>query len=149
MTTDKVDSTPLTEASPSVHTHLTILQGVVQRMAANSASCKTWCITLVAAVLVVVADRGKPGLFWLALLPVPVFALLDVYYLALEKGFRDSYAMFVRRLHSGILTPDDLYEIAPSKNHAWLSAEAFASYSIVGFYLPLAAMAVLVKYLVV
>src|SRR5262245_30337239 len=30
--------------APSVQSHLTMLQGVVNRLAANSASCKTWCV---------------------------------------------------------------------------------------------------------
>jgi len=29
--------------SPSIQTHLGILQGVIQRMASNSSSCKAWC----------------------------------------------------------------------------------------------------------
>lgn len=73
----------ISEDSPSVHTHLGILQSVVQRMADNSASCKTWCITIVSAVMVVVADKSNPKLFWLAIMPIPVFLVLDVYYLAL------------------------------------------------------------------
>jgi len=42
-----------------VQSHLTILQAVIQRMASNSASSKTWCVTLVSAILVIVADKGK------------------------------------------------------------------------------------------
>jgi len=49
------------EESPTVQAHLGIAQAVIQRMAANSASCKAWCITLVAAILVIVADKGKPS----------------------------------------------------------------------------------------
>ncbi len=86
--------------SPAVKAHLDIMQGVIQRMAANSASCKTWCISLVSAILVVAADKGKPQLVWLALLPTLMFFLLDTYYLAFEKGFRDSYKDFVLKVHA-------------------------------------------------
>lgn len=48
------------ENSQAIQTHLEITQSVIQRMAVNSASCKTWCITLVSAILVIVADKGKP-----------------------------------------------------------------------------------------
>ena len=71
--------------------HMTMLQGIVQRMAANSASCKTWCITIVSAVVVAVADKGNANLLWIAALPIPAFFMLDVYYLGLERGFRESY----------------------------------------------------------
>ena len=73
----------------SIQSHLTMLQSIIQRMAGNAASCKTWCITLVSAIVVAVADKGHPQLLWIALLPIPVFAALDVYYLALEKSFRE------------------------------------------------------------
>ena len=49
-----------TEESASVQQHLTIMQGVIQRMAENSRSCKLWCVTLVAATLVLVARTGEP-----------------------------------------------------------------------------------------
>lgn len=138
----------LTEASPSVHAHLGILQAVVQRMAANSASCKTWCITIVSAVLVLVADKGKPELFWLALFPIPLFAALDIYYLGLERGFRESYNTFVKRLHGDHLQPEDLYSVAPSKDIGWLRAESIFSYSVVGFYLPLTLLALVLRFVV-
>ncbi|HDZ9313104.1 TPA: hypothetical protein RUZ05_003537, partial [Vibrio cholerae] len=72
----------VTEESPSVQAHLTMLQNIIQRMASNSSSCKSWCITLVSAVLVIVADKGKPDYAWIALLPTVIFACLDAYYLA-------------------------------------------------------------------
>jgi len=57
----------LPEESPSVQAHLGILQGVIERMASNSTSSKSWCITIVSAILVVVADKNKPDYAFLAL----------------------------------------------------------------------------------
>lgn len=71
--------------SVAIQTHLGIIQNVIQRMSSNSSSCKAWCITLVSAVLVIVADKGKSEYAYIALLPTLVFAALDAYYLALEK----------------------------------------------------------------
>lgn len=88
-TTNEVNA--FREDSQAVQAHLGIMQDVIQRMASNSASCKTWCITLVSAILVVVADKGKPEYAWLALIPTVLFFALDAYYLALEKMFRLSY----------------------------------------------------------
>ena len=45
----------LNAESPVVRAHLIILQGSIQRLADNSRACKTWCITLVSAVLVLLA----------------------------------------------------------------------------------------------
>lgn len=87
----------LNENSPSVQTHLGILQGVIERMAGNSTSAKAWCITLVSAILVVVADKNKPQYTLIAIIPTILFGALDIYYLALEKGFRNTYNEFVKR----------------------------------------------------
>ena len=43
------ENQPLNGESSAVQAHLTILQGVICRMAENSRSCKVWCVTLVAA----------------------------------------------------------------------------------------------------
>ena len=47
--------------SAAVQKHLEIMQGVINRMAENSRSCKVWCVTLVAATLVLVARTGSRG----------------------------------------------------------------------------------------
>ena len=76
---------PLNEESSSVQTHLTIMQGVINRMAENSRSCKVWCVTLVAATLVLVARTGEPQHALIALVPTLLFLFLDSYYLALNQ----------------------------------------------------------------
>lgn len=107
-----------TEFGPNdaaVRTHLSILQDVIRRMAANSASCKNWCIVLVAAMLVLVARTDTPAYALLALMPTLLFGALDAYYLALEQAFRHSYNNFVRKLHSGEVVLADLYEVLPGR----------------------------------
>jgi hypothetical protein len=133
MTTEKAESA-LSETSPSVQTHLGILQSVIQRMATNSTSCKAWCITVVSAILVIVADKGKPNFAFIALVPTVLFLALDAYYLALEKAFRASYTNFVKKLHSGIAKAEDLYSIAPMGSHSEHQIEALKSFSVWGFY---------------
>lgn len=131
--------------SPSLQTHLGILQGVIQRMASNSTSCKAWCVTLVSAILVIVAGKGKPEYAWIALLPTIVFAALDAYYLALEKGFRNSYNSFVRKLHTKQLTAEDLYSVLPSGNLSKLQIESLKSFSVWGFYISLLVLIAITK----
>ena len=133
MTTEQTAS-PLSEASPSVQAHLGMLQSVIQRMASNSTSCKTWCITVVSAILVIVADKGKPDYAFIALVPTLLFLVLDAYYLALEKAFRASYADFVKKLHSGVAKAEDLYAVAPIGSHSKYQIEALTSFSVWGFY---------------
>lgn len=140
---------PFDESSPSIQTHLGILQGVIQRMAENSTSCKAWCITIVSAILVIVADKGKPDYAWIAVFPTVLFAALDAYYLALEKGFRNSYNSFVKKLHKGTLLPDDLYSVMPEGSHSRLQFQALKSFAVWGFYIPLIALVAIARSLVI
>lgn len=129
-----------TESSPSVQTHLGILQGVIERMAANSSAAKAWCIALVSAILVVVADKARPEYSLLALMPVVLFCALDAYYLGMEKGFRKSYNTFVRKVHKGELVPEDLYSVEAEGDSSSLQLDALKSFSVWGFYLVLVVM---------
>ena len=142
-------STDLHENSSSVQAHLAIVQAVIQRMAANSTSSKTWCITLVSAILVVIADKGKPEYALLSLIPTVLFFALDSYYLSLEKSFRDSYNQFVKKLHKEQLQVDDLFVVKPSRgNGADLFLASIFSFSVWPFYLTLVVMILVAKNLV-
>src|SRR5438309_795516 len=99
-------------------------------MASNSSGCKTWCIALVSAIVVIVADKGKPQFVWISLFPVLLFFFLDSYYLSLEVRFRDRYNDFIQKLHAEDATVEDLFIVTPGKGFksiakstvkAWLS----------------------------
>lgn len=134
--------------SVAIQTHLGIIQNVIQRMSSNSSSCKAWCITLVSAVLVIVADKGKSEYAYIALLPTLVFAALDAYYLALEKAFRSAYNDFVVKIHRRKLTEKDLYSVKPKGKLSELQIESIKSFSVWGFYLSLAILVYVTKLLV-
>ena len=93
---DDPTSGALDPESPSVRGRLSLLQGVINRMAANSSSCKTWCISIVAAILLLVARADTAAYALLALIPSLLFFYLDAYYLTHEKAFRDAYNAFVQ-----------------------------------------------------
>jgi hypothetical protein len=147
--TNKQEIVKLNEFSPSVQTHLSIIQSVIQRMATNSTSSKTWCITIVSAILVIVADKGKPDYAWIALIPTTLFMALDAYYLALEKGFRQAYNAFIRKIHDGSITPEDLFSVAPEGRQSSHQIEALKSFSVWGFYLTLIILIVIAKSIVI
>jgi len=137
------------EDSPSVQAHLGIMQSVINRMASNSTSCKAWCITLVSAILVIVADKGKQEFGLIALIPTLTFCSLDAYYLSLEKRFRESYTSFVERLHNGNVIAADLYDVVPSSDWFKKFLTALRSYSVWPFYLTLLVMILLVKLVII
>ncbi len=141
-------SSPLDPDSPAVHTHLNILQGVIQRMAENSRACKVWCVTLVAATLVLVARTGEPQHALLALVPTVLFCVLDAYYLALERAFRKAYNRFVVALHASELDAADVFKIAPQGMGIALVGRCLASVSIWVFY-PLLVVTIILAWLIV
>jgi hypothetical protein len=137
----------LTDDSPSVQGHSAVLQSVIQRMAANSVQCKTWCVTLVSAILILITDKNRPYLVGIGLYPIVIFGVLDAYYLGLEKQFRESYDAFVRKLHAGTLTPDDLFHVAPKGDSSKYQIQALKSFAVWGFYLSLMGLAFFVFFL--
>ena len=138
--------------SPSVQTHLNMLQGVIARLADNCASCKTWCVTLTSALAVVAAGEatgsGRPNILLVAALPIVVFGLLDAYYLGLERRFRTCYETFVKKLHNGTASVDDAFLIAPKLKVRGMFVEAWQalfSFSVWPFYVSLAVILWLLK----
>lgn len=134
------DKSSLASDSSAVQAHITTMLAVIQRMAENSRSCKTWCITIVSAVLILVVRIEKPNYVLLALIPAAMFLLLDTYYLALERNFRKSYEAFVERLHEGKLITNELYVVSPTGSIVRQFFASLSSFSIWLFYLTLALM---------
>lgn len=143
------ESEKFRENSAAVQAHLNITQSVIQRMAANSAMCKGWCIALVSAILVIVADKGKPEFTMIAFIPTLLFLALDTYYLSLEKRFRNSYNSFITKLHNDKLKASDLYAVLPSGKICQAICDALKSFAIIPFYATLLIMIILVKLIVV
>ena len=125
----------LDHESAAVQKHVEIMQDVIRRMADNSRSCKVWCVTLVAATLVLVARTGEPRHALIALTPTVLFYLLDSYYLMLERRFRKSYDTFVGKVHAGEASASDLYAVTPEgsmiRGFIW---SMFLSLSVLPFY---------------
>lgn len=140
-------TTPTTlHESSAVHTHLTILQGVINRMNVNSRSCKTWCVTISAATFIIAArDDGEVSPL-IALVAVAVLGGLDTYYLKLERAFRNSYDGFVAQLQHVNALPTDLFKVRPTKDRFSSSLACLRSRSIWLFYGALGAAALLLHF---
>ena len=142
---DKVDY-----ESPSVQSYLNILQSVINRMASNSSSCKTWCITLVSAIIVIIADKGKPDYIYISIVPIILFLFLDSYYLWLEKLLRKLYNDFIKKLHCNTATIDDVFIVTPGTKIEISRAaiKSFASISVWPFYVLLCLMLFIVRIII-
>lgn len=71
--------------------HLQLAQGVVTRLATNSFLVKGWGLTVASALFGFGSARAEKPLVALGLLVTVSFALLDAYYLFLERSFRKLY----------------------------------------------------------
>ncbi len=125
--------------SSAVQSHISMLQGIINRMAGNSANCKNWTITLVAAMLVLLVDKEMqlPNA-WLCLIPVGLFYLLDCYYLGLERVMIKSQKNFLDKLSKDENYVDQIYRVgALGGRYTQLSntIKAMCSPSTTPFYL--------------
>ena len=112
--------------------HLQMVQGVVTRMAGNSAQMKTWAVSLVTAAYVFSGVSANPH--WLigagGCIPVIAFWVMDARYLHLEKCYRMLYDAI---LAEEVIQPFDLNyrPCAASVDSTWQVAW---SWSVCLFY---------------
>jgi len=67
------------------------MQGVINRLAADSFPIKGWTVVLVAALIAVLATENRIEFAPVAVLPVLLFWGLDGYFLRQERRFRSLY----------------------------------------------------------
>lgn len=137
----------ITFESPAVHNYLNSLQAVINRMAGNSAASKTWCITLISAVIVFATDKGKPDAIWMALIPIILFFVLDAYYLGLERKYRNIYNEFVNKLHANKVEEKDIFLMTPpaTPNTITSTLRASTSISVWMFYVLIIVLLVILR----
>lgn len=101
---------PIQSDNQAVIAHINLLQGIINRLANNSASCKTWCLSIVAALLSLAGAVHTPVLVTIALVPVVVFAFIDTMYLAYEAAYRYLYGRMVENIRNGKYTLSEVFE---------------------------------------
>jgi hypothetical protein len=115
-----------------------MLQQIISRLANNSSNCKTWCITITTAILVLVVGEGRFSAVYIGYIPIILFFFLNAYYLSLERDFRAQYNAFIQRLNGAEISTEDIFAIKP-KVGFWhrfrVVGRAFFSLSIWPFYL--------------
>lgn len=104
--------------------HLEMYQGIITRMANNSAACKKWCIPLITAILAFVVKEKLYALVWLTLIPIFLFYFLDAYYLKLENQFREGFNDSAKKIRENTFAQADLFKLHPkgSELKYWLKA---------------------------
>lgn len=87
--------------NPSVIAHIEMTQGIINRLADNSAKCKEWCFTLIGALLVFVFSTDNTGKFNYCTLYyiIGIFCILDAFYLGLERNHKTHLLDFIDKIN--------------------------------------------------
>ncbi len=126
---------PLSPAdNPAVTTHINLLQGIINRLANNSSACKTWCLTLVGALLSLAGATHTPAIVTFALVPVVIFGFVDMMYLAQEKAYRDLYGTVVKAVREGSYSRAQAFDASAKRtlNHVGWALASWAVWPIYG-----------------
>ena len=125
--------------NPAITAHISMLQGIINRLAGNSASCKTWCLTLVGALVSFAGATHTPAVVTFTLVPVVIFGLLDTMYLAQEEAYRSLFNRVVEAIRRREYRIGNVFEA-----HAAVGLSGFFnalfSWSVLPVYLGLATM---------
>lgn len=97
-------------------THLGYIQNIIARMGSNSFYVKGWSVTLVAALFALAAKDANKNYVLISCIPVPIFWVLDAYYLSLERKFR----MLYKEVVAGRVA-DYVMDVSSYKSHNWTS----------------------------
>ena len=112
-------------SNSAVQAHISMLQGIINRMAANSANCKTWAITILAAMLVLLVEsKICSDKLWICYIPIGLFFFLDCFYLGLERSFIKKQNNFINKIHKGEDYEKDLFVVKKSEKKWYQKAWA-------------------------
>jgi hypothetical protein len=89
--------------------HLKLIESIITRLAGNSFLLKGWAVTLVAGLTALAKSDADRDIAWIALGAITIFGLLDAYYLAHERGYRELY----EKAAAGKSTPWSLTPTTP------------------------------------
>ncbi|MFF7681841.1 HIT family protein [Microbacterium sp. NPDC007973] len=125
--------------------HLSFIQSVISRMAAASASAKTWLLPIVTAAFGYAFVEKSLFVALLGIVAVIVFALLDANYLKQERAFRGLYDRVSRgeSVPAFSMNPTVAGPAGVVKVNYWPDKKDWWSWAIAPFYLPMIGVGVL------
>lgn len=123
--------------------HLECIQGIITRMNTNSFMIKGWVITLVSALFALAAKDANRMYVLIAYIPIPLFWLIDGFYLSKERQFRELYKKVAGTNEKDIDFLMNISEYNEGKN-TWLRASF--STTIFPFYGSLLAVTLILMF---
>lgn len=111
--------------------HLEFIQNVITRMNSNSFFIKGWTITLVSALFALAAIDSNLKFVLVSYIAIPVFWILDGFFIAVERRYRDLYAEVAEKAENNIDFKMDTSKFKKG-NRTWISG--IFSKTLIPFY---------------
>lgn len=124
------------ERSEYKRQHLDFIQGVINRMASNSFQIKGFTIAVVAILGSLYAANREFFCIFSALIATIFFALMDAYYLQLERKYRRLYNKSIEEMDKDSLSLKEIYNMDVSKIEECYCKSLFSK-SLLLPYLPI------------
>ena len=119
-----------------VQGYISQLDSIINRMGSNSSNAKKWLMTIIAAAIAIQwsGDQLKQ-VIWL-LLPTLLFMLTDMYYLGMERRFKDIQKEFINAVREKTDISNLVYNIPQTSKCEQVcnTLKALDSLSIWPFY---------------
>ena len=125
--------------------HLEFIQNVITRMNTNSFMIKGWAITLISALFALAAKDANRLYALVAYIPLPMFWLLDAFFLSQEKQYRGLYDQ-VRNINKDNI--DFSMDARNFNNNGNTWSAAFFSNTLLVFYSFLVIVTLVVMFLI-
>ncbi len=94
----------------ALHHQMSLYQELIKRMTENSRNVKTWCISIVSALLVF-SSKTLVLPWFVLVLPILPLMYLDMYYLALETFYRQQYNLLKQKYKEGKIDAFNVYDM--------------------------------------
>ena len=93
-----------------VQGYIALLDGIISRMANNSANAKNWLMTILAAAIAIQWGKDQLVNVIFLLIPTLLFALTDMYYLGMERFFKKKEGEFIKNAREGANIEQLIYD---------------------------------------
>ncbi|WP_143961313.1 hypothetical protein [Litoribacter populi] len=111
--------------------HLEFIQNVISRMNSNSFLIKGWSITLISALFALAAKDANINYVLVAYIVIPVFWVIDGFFISTERKFRDLYKTVAVKQESNIDFSMDTTQ--HEEGNSWICG--VFSWTLIPFYL--------------
>ena len=136
-------------ARSEVQGFISQLDSIINRMGSNSANAKNWLMTIIAAAIAIQWSQDQlDNVLWL-LVPTVLFMFADLYYLGMERHFKNLQKLFINKVRLGKDVSDAVYSIPQTSKCEQIcnTFKAFDSLSVWPFYIIVVSCIVGVKML--